>query len=249
MAGKTERERLDVLLVERGLCETRAKAQARVIAGEVVVNDQRVDKPGTKVARAALIRLKGDGLKWVSRGGLKLAGALDQFGIKAQGRVCLDVGASTGGFTDVLLQSGALLVHAIDVGRGQLHEKLRQDPRVRNLEQTHIVKLPPNALEPLPDLGVVDVSFISLKQVLPAMARQLAPACEVIALVKPQFEVGREHVGKGGIVKDEAARARALDDVAVAAVTLGFQERGRMKSPITGTDGNVEFLLYVTRQS
>jgi 23S rRNA (cytidine1920-2'-O)/16S rRNA (cytidine1409-2'-O)-methyltransferase len=249
MAGKTERERLDVLLVERGLCDTRAKAQARVIAGEVVVDDQRVDKPGTKVARAALIRLKGDGLKWVSRGGLKLAGALEQFGVHAQGRVCLDVGASTGGFTDVLLENGALLVHAVDVGRGQLHEKLRQDARVRNLEQTHIVKLPPHALEPLPDLGVVDVSFISLKQVLPAMARQLAAACEVIALVKPQFEVGREHVGKGGIVKDEAARARALDDVAAAAVALGFQERGRMPSPITGTDGNVEFLLYVTRQS
>jgi len=236
------RERLDVLLVERGLVESRARAQARILAGEVVVNDHRVDKPGTKVDAASTIRLKGEGLRWASRGGLKLEAALAAFAVDVVGHTCVDVGASTGGFTDVLLQSGAEKVFAIDVGWGQLHEKLRQDPRVENLERTHIGKLPPGSLTPAPDVAVLDVSFISLKQVLPALAPHLAPKAVVIPLIKPQFEVGREHVGKGGIVRDEGARDRAVLDVIAAAAGLGWRHRGTIPSPIAGADGNVEYL-------
>jgi 23S rRNA (cytidine1920-2'-O)/16S rRNA (cytidine1409-2'-O)-methyltransferase len=236
------RERLDVLLVERGLVESRARAQARILAGEVVVNDHRVDKPGTKVDVGSTLRLKGEGLRWASRGGLKLEAALAAFAVDVTGHICVDVGASTGGFTDVLLQSGAARVFAIDVGWGQLHEKLRQDPRVVNLERTHIGKLPPGSLAPAPDVAVLDVSFISLKQVLPALAPHLAVKAVVIPLIKPQFEVGREHVGKGGIVRDERARERAVDDVIATATTLGWQHRGTIPSPIAGADGNVEYL-------
>lgn len=236
------RERLDVLLVERGLVESRARAQARILAGDVVVGDHRVDKPGTKVDRESLIRLKGEGLRWASRGGLKLEGALAAFAVDVTGQVCVDVGASTGGFTDVLLQSGATKVFAVDVGWGQLHEKLRQDDRVVNLERTHIGKLPRGALQPAPAVAVLDVSFISLKQVLPALAPHLAAPAVVIPLIKPQFEVGREHVGKGGIVRDDAARKRAVDDVVAAAVALGWRHRGTIPSSIAGADGNVEFL-------
>lgn len=236
------RERLDVLLVERGLVESRARAQARILAGDVVVDDHRVDKPGTKVSSESAIRLKGEGLRWASRGGLKLEGALAAFHVDVTGQVCVDVGASTGGFTDVLLQSGAVKVFAIDVGWGQLHEKLRQDPRVVNMERTHINKLAAGTLVPAPTIAVLDVSFISLKQVLPHLAPHLAPLATVIPLIKPQFEVGREHVGKGGIVRDDAARARAVDDVIAAAVTLGWRHRGTIPSPISGADGNVEYL-------
>lgn len=236
------RERLDVLLVERGLVESRARAQARILAGEVVVNDHRVDKPGTKVDADSIIRLKGEGLRWASRGGLKLEAALRAFAVDVAGHVCVDVGASTGGFTDVLLQSGAEKVFAIDVGWGQLHEKLRQDSRVVNLERTHIGKLPSAALTPAPDIAVLDVSFISLTQVLPALAPHLAARAIVIPLVKPQFEVGREHVGKGGIVRDDAARQRAVNDVVAAAAAQGWRHRGTITSPIAGADGNVEYL-------
>jgi 23S rRNA (cytidine1920-2'-O)/16S rRNA (cytidine1409-2'-O)-methyltransferase len=236
------RERLDVLLVERGLVESRARAQARILAGEVVVNDHRVDKPGTKVDAESTIRLKGEGLRWASRGGLKLEAALAAFAVDVAGHTCIDVGASTGGFTDVLLQSGAEKVFAVDVGWGQLHEKLRQDPRVVNLERTHIGKLPPGSLTPAPDVAVLDVSFISLKQVLPHLAPHLAARAVVIPLIKPQFEVGREHVGKGGIVRDEGARQRAVDDVITAAGALGWRHRGLIPSPIAGADGNVEYL-------
>jgi 23S rRNA (cytidine1920-2'-O)/16S rRNA (cytidine1409-2'-O)-methyltransferase len=242
------KERIDVLLVERGLCESRAKAQARVLAGEVVVDDHLVDKPGTKIDVAAQIRFKGEQLPYVSRGGVKLAGALDRFAVAVSGRVCADIGASTGGFTDVLLQRGAVRVYAIDVGRGQLHEKLRQDARVVNLERTHVTKMAPGALDPAPTLAVIDVSFISLKLVLPAALAQLASGgVDIVALVKPQFEVGRADVGKGGIVKDEGARARALEDVKSAARALSLEVRGEMTSPITGADGNVEFLVHLAR--
>ncbi len=245
MAG---RERLDVLLVTRGLVESRGRAQARIIAGDVVVDEHRVDKPGTQVKVDAVIRLKGDGLRWVSRGGLKLEAALDTFAdVDVAGAVCLDVGASTGGFTDVLLARGATRVYAVDVGRAQLHEKLRQDPRVVVLEQTHIKKLAVGALDPTPRIGVVDVSFISLQQVLPALIAHLAPIADLVTLVKPQFEVGRELVGKGGIVRDEAARQKAVDDVVKKAIELGLDHRGTRPSPIEGADGNVEFLCWFTR--
>jgi 23S rRNA (cytidine1920-2'-O)/16S rRNA (cytidine1409-2'-O)-methyltransferase len=236
------RERLDVLLVDRGLVESRARAQARILAGDVVVNEHRVDKAGTKVDVHSEIRLKGEGLRWVSRGGLKLEAALTVFSISARGLLCVDVGASTGGFTDVLLHHGASSVTAIDVGWGQLHEKLRQDPRVVSLERTHIGKLPVGALQPAPQLAVLDVSFISLTQVLPALAPHLAPGAVVVALVKPQFEVGRERVGKGGIVRDDEARQRAIEDVVAAAARMSWRHRGTIPSPIAGADGNIEFL-------
>jgi 23S rRNA (cytidine1920-2'-O)/16S rRNA (cytidine1409-2'-O)-methyltransferase len=240
-----ERQRIDVLLVERGLCDSRARAQARILAGDVVVDDQRVDKAGTKVAVDADIRLKGDGLQWVSRGGLKLEGALTSFDVDPNGRVCLDVGASTGGFTDVLLQAGAARVYAVDVGYGQLAWKLRNDERVVNLERTHIKNLDPATLDPRPDLAVTDVSFISLTRVLPEIAERTVRPCDVIALIKPQFEVGRAHVGKGGIVRDEAARADAVERVLQCARTLGFEVRGLRDSPVTGADGNVEHLVWL----
>lgn len=242
------RERLDVLLVSRGLVASRARAQARVIAGDVVVDDHRIDKPGTQVRVDADIRLKGDGLVWVSRGGLKLEAALDSFGVVVEGAVCVDVGASTGGFTDVLLSRGAAKVFAIDVGRAQLHEKLRKDPRVVSLEQTHIKKLAPGALAEQPSVAVVDVSFISLRQVLPALLPHMAPVCDVITLVKPQFEAGRDAIGKGGIVRDEAVRQKAVDDVVAVASQLGLAHRGTRNSPIEGADGNVEFLCWFSRR-
>ncbi|HEY1097709.1 MAG TPA: TlyA family RNA methyltransferase [Myxococcota bacterium] len=240
------RERLDVLLVERGLVESRARATARVLAGDVVVDDHRVDKPGTKVPTHAVIRLKGDGLKWASRGGLKMVGAFetwpDVVERVAAGAVCVDVGASTGGFTDVLLQHGAKQVFAIDVGWGQLHEKLRQDPRVINMERTHIGKLEVGTLSPAPTVAVIDVSFISLRQVLPALVPHLAPGAAIVALIKPQFEVGKDAIGKGGIVRDDDARAKSVAAVVAAAEQVGLVHEGTVPSPITGTDGNVEYL-------
>ncbi|OGQ20176.1 MAG: hypothetical protein A2138_03525 [Deltaproteobacteria bacterium RBG_16_71_12] len=243
-AGK---ERIDVLLVERGLCDSRARAQARVLAGDVIVGDRRVDKAGDKVPRDATIRLKGTEMPWVSRGGVKLDAALRWFGVDPSGLVCVDIGASTGGFTDVLLQRGAARVFAVDVGYGQLAHKLRSDPRVVNLERSHIVKLAPGTLAPPPSLAVVDVSFISLVQVLPALVPHLAPAARVVCLIKPQFEVGRGAVGKGGIVRDPAARAAAVERVLGAAAAAGLSCDGVRESPITGADGNVEVVAAFSR--
>lgn len=242
MAGKVGKERLDVLLVERGLCESRTKAQARILAGEVVVDDQRVDKAGTKVPGDAEIRLKGKGIPWVSRGGLKLEGALSRWPWPLDGVVAVDVGASTGGFTDVLLSRGARRVYAVDVGYGQLAWKLQQDERVVNMERTHIGKLERGALDPAPAAAVIDVSFISLDRVLPALDPHLQRPARVWALIKPQFEVGKGHVGKGGIVRDVVAREAARDRVLGGAQALGWAVLGWAESPITGTDGNVEYV-------
>jgi 23S rRNA (cytidine1920-2'-O)/16S rRNA (cytidine1409-2'-O)-methyltransferase len=245
-ARRPTHERIDVLLVERGLVESRARAHARIMAGDVVVDDRRVDKPGAKVDIAAQIRLKGEGMPWVSRGGLKLDKALDWFAVDAKARVCVDVGASTGGFTDVLLTRGAALVHAVDVGYGQLAHKLRIDPRVRVLERTHVKDL--KNLDPIPTLAVIDTSFISLTLVLPEVARLLAPHGEVVALIKPQFEVGRGNVGKGGIVRDEAARATSVERVLACAAALGFTVPSPPReSPIHGADGNVEYVVAFAR--
>lgn len=243
-----DRERIDVLLVERGLVDSRGRAHARIMAGDVIVDDKRVDKAGERVPRDAQIRLRGDEMPWVSRGGLKLVGALDTFNVDPKGRTCVDVGASTGGFTDVLLSRGAERVFAIDVGRAQLHEKLRTDGRVVNMESTHITKLAVASLEPAPTLGVVDVSFISLRLVLPALVAQLAEAADVITLIKPQFEVGKGNVGKGGIVTDVALREGAVKGVVAAATSCGLAlAHAIIPSPITGADGNVEFLAHFTR--
>jgi len=241
----SEKQRLDRLMAERGLAPSREKAQALIMAGQVVVGDHTVDKAGRQVAVDADIRIKGDPLPYVSRGGLKLKKALDEFGVDVTGLVAIDVGASTGGFTDCLLQSGALKVFAVDVGYGQLAWKLQQDPRVVSMEKTNIRYLLPEQLDALPELAVIDASFISLSKVLPATVNLVKPGGRIIALIKPQFEVGKGEVGKGGIVRDPAAHERVVDAVRQTAWEMGLIVAGLCESPITGADGNHEFLILL----
>lgn len=241
-AGK---ERLDKLLVERGLVETRSKAQAHIMAGEVTVDGQRVDKAGTAVPVDAEIEL-AQPLPYVSRGGYKLAGALDAFGIDVAGRICADVGACTGGFTDVMLQRGASRVYAIDVGQGQLDWKLRQDDRVIVMERIN-ARYQETLAEPV-SFVAIDVSFISLRLILPSVAQWLTEEADVVALIKPQFEAGPELVGKGGIVRDAAVHRQVLADVLAWATGNGWGVAGLIASPIHGTGGNREFLVWLTRQ-
>lgn len=236
------KERLDALLVQRGLAESRTQAQRMIEAGEVRVAGQVVDKPGTRVETEADIVVEAKP-QFASRGGLKLAGALAAFGVAPMGRVALDVGASTGGFTDVLLQRGAARVYAVDVGYGQLAWALRQDPRVVVMDRVNIRYLA-NLPEPV-ELTVIDVSFISLRLVLPAVARLAAPGSDVVALIKPQFEVGKGQVGKGGVVRDPALHRDVLRGVLTWAAENGFAPRGLMRSPIVGPAGNVEFLAHL----
>lgn len=244
---KSKKERLDVLVVERGLAESRTKAQALILAGQVVVDDQRVDKPGAQVLVESELRLKGEVLPYVSRGGLKLKAALDRFGVDVRGRVAADIGASTGGFTDCLLQEGAVRVHAIDVGYGQLHEKLRKDPRVRSRERVNARYLTDEDLPEKVGAVVIDVSFISLTQVLPSVLTFLEPGGLLIALVKPQFEVGPDKVGKGGVVRDATARQESIDAVTAFVRAQGLTVRGLMDCPVPGPAGNVEALLVADR--
>ncbi len=240
-AGKI---RIDRLLVDRGLVESRERGHALILAGQVLVNGQKQDKAGALVPEDAELRILGEVLPYVSRGGLKLAAALQEFGLSADGKVALDVGASTGGFTDCLLQHGAKKVYAVDVGYGQMAWKIRQDPRVTTIERVNIRAIEP-ALVPEPvDIAVIDVSFISLEKVVPSILQFLRPGAELVALIKPQFEVGREQVGKGGIVRDEAARTTAVTRITEFIGSLGFKVKGVIPSPITGQDGNVEFLIY-----
>lgn len=234
------------MAVEQGLAGTRTRAQALVLAGEVVVRlpeggERRVDKAGELLPEGSELRLKGQGLKFVSRGGLKLEKALDVFGLDVTGARCLDLGASTGGFTDCLLQRGAAHVTAVDVGRGQLHEKLRQDPRVDSHERLNARALP-DAMTGF-DFVVADLSFISLTLVVPGVAPRVRPGGVMVVLVKPQFECGREHVEKGGVVRDPAARQAAVDKTLAMFETLGFEPLGRDESPILGPAGNVEYLV------
>jgi 23S rRNA (cytidine1920-2'-O)/16S rRNA (cytidine1409-2'-O)-methyltransferase len=236
------RRRLDQLLVERGLAESRAKAQALILAGEVFVDGQKAAKSGHAVSLESRVELAGR-LPFVSRGGLKLAAALEGFAIQVEGRVCLDVGASTGGFTDCLLQRGALRVYAIDVGAGQLDWKLRTDPRVVLREGLNARYLRFEDVGERVDLAVCDVSFISATLILPALGPLLKEGGEMVILVKPQFEVGRGQVGKGGIVRDPQLHAEACARVERAARQLGLETR-LMESPILGAEGNREFLLY-----
>ncbi|MCA9872803.1 MAG: TlyA family RNA methyltransferase [Anaerolineales bacterium] len=236
------KERLDKLLVQRGLADTRSKGQALILAGEVFVDGERVDKAGTAVSTTANIELKTP-MPYVGRGGFKLAGALEEFGLAVNGRVCADVGACTGGFTDVLLQQGAARVYAIDVGYGQLDWKLRQDERVVVMERTNA-----RYLESLPEPAAfvcIDVSFISLRLILPAVQKWLDAAGDVVALIKPQFEAGPEQVGKGGIVKDTAVHRQVLLAMLEWSRQHGFVPWGLMRSPVTGADGNVEFLVWL----
>jgi 23S rRNA (cytidine1920-2'-O)/16S rRNA (cytidine1409-2'-O)-methyltransferase len=238
------KERLDKLLVDRGLVATRAKARGLIMAGEVTVNGQRVDKAGTPIPLDATIEL-AETMPYVGRGGYKLAAALDAFGVDPAGRVCADVGACTGGFTDVLLQRGAARVYALDVGQGQLDWKLRQDERVTVMERTN-ARYVESLAEPV-SLVVIDVSFISLRLILPAVARWLSPGGEVVALVKPQFEAGPEQVGKGGIVRDTAVHRDVLAEVLGWAAAEGWAAAGLLRSPIQGAEGNVEFLAWLRR--
>lgn len=237
-------ERLDLTLVARGLAESRQRAQALIAAGEVLVDEVPCDKPATRIASEQAVRLRAEPLRYVSRGGLKLEAALDAWPVDPVGRVCADLGASTGGFTDCLLQRGAGRVYAVDVGYGQLAWKLRQDPRVVVLERTnarHLAALPENVT-----LLVGDLSFISLTLILPAVRRLLAPGGEAVVLVKPQFEVGPAAVGKGGLVKDPVAVAGALASVSEAARSQGFDVRGAIESPVLGAKaGNREWLLWL----
>jgi 23S rRNA (cytidine1920-2'-O)/16S rRNA (cytidine1409-2'-O)-methyltransferase len=236
--------RLDRLLVERGLAPSRERAQRLVMAGDVIVDDHVVSKPGTEVDDAAVVRLRAAPSPYASRGGEKLAGALDAFGVDPSGRVVVDVGASTGGFTDVGLRRGARRVFAVDVGYGQLAWALRQDPRVAVLDRTNARRLTPELFPEPPDLAVVDVSFISLALVLPAVARVLAPRADVVALVKPQFEVGKGEVGKGGVVRDAAKRAEVVRRVRDTMVELGLTLRGEAESVLPGPKGNREIFLW-----
>jgi len=242
------RERLDKLLVDRGLTTSRERARALILAGQVVVGEHAVDKAGTRVEVDAAIRLKGDDLPFVSRGGVKLAHALDVFAIAVAGRIAIDVGASTGGFTDCLLQRGAARVYAVDVGYGQLAWKLRADPRVVCLERTNIRLLTPAALGASPDLAVIDASFISLDKVLPPTLALLSLPAEVVALIKPQFEVGKGQVGKGGVVRDPDQHAAVVERVSSEARALGCAVLGVTNSPLLGQKGNREFLIHLRKE-
>ena len=261
--------RLDLALGARGLAQSRERSRAIILAGKVLVSEQKIDKPGASIPVEAPIRLLGEDLPFVSRGGLKLAGALDHWKIALDGRACLDVGASTGGFTDCMLQHGAAVVTAVDTGFGQIAMKLRNDPRVRLMERTNARLLEPNSLcaktaklskttpseesptpsEELPDLTllVMDVSFISATLVLPAVVAAAPSLTDAVILVKPQFEAGRENVGRGGIVRDPKAHKLAVDRVADCMKEIGWKIRGVIDSPITGMEGNKEFLLYAAR--
>lgn len=242
------KERLDVLLVERGLAETRSRAQAVIMSGEVYVNGQKADKPGMSYEAEAEIEVRGNACPYVSRGGLKLEKALRDFGVDPTGYVCSDSGASTGGFTDCLLQQGAAKVFAIDVGYGQLAWKIRQDPRVVCMERTNIRYVTPEDIgEPL-DLSVVDVSFISLKIVLPAIQKLLKPTGQVLCLIKPQFEAGKEKVGKKGVVRDPAVHLEVLQNFAALAEELHFTIRNLTFSPVKGPEGNIEFLGHLSME-
>ena len=246
MSSKT---RLDVLLVEQGLEESRQRAQAVIMSGVVYVNGQKADKPGMAVAPDAQVEIRGDRLPYVSRGGLKLEKAMKHFPIRLEGAVCGDIGASTGGFTDCMLQNGAAKVYAVDVGRGQLAWKLRSDPRVVCLERTNARYL---SREQVPEelaFASVDVSFISLALILPPLAALLADGGQVVSLVKPQFEAGREKVGKKGVVRDPAVHLEVLERFLGHALAAGLTPKGLTWSPIRGPEGNIEYLGYLQKTS
>ena len=240
---KPKKIRLDQALVDRGLAETRAKAQAVILAGQVFSGEQRLDKPGTPIAEDRALELRGQPHPWVSRGGLKLAHGLDHFALDVKGLVAVDVGASTGGFTDVLLTRGAAKVYAVDVGHGQLAWKLRNDPRVVVLEKTNARRLTAAPVPEAPDLVVCDASFIGLETVLPASLGLAKSGALLVALIKPQFEVGKGRVGKGGVVRDEALHREVCARIAAWLPTLGWTVMGVEPSPILGPEGNREFLI------
>jgi 23S rRNA (cytidine1920-2'-O)/16S rRNA (cytidine1409-2'-O)-methyltransferase len=240
------KERLDVLLVERGLAETREKAKRSIMAGLVYTNEERLDKPGEKVKVDIPLMIKGNVLPYVSRGGLKLEKALKIFDVTVKDKIMLDIGASTGGFTDCALQNGAKMSYALDVGYNQLAWKLRQDERVVVMERTNFRYVTPADLAgEMPNFATIDVSFISLKLILPVLKTLLVPGSDIVALVKPQFEAGREQVGKKGIVRDEKVHLQVVNKIVDFALEQGFNAINLSFSPITGGDGNIEFLLHL----
>lgn len=243
---KIKKERLDVLLVERGLAETREKAKRTIMAGLVYSNENRLDKPGEKVSSDIPLTVKGNVLPYVSRGGLKLEKALKVFDLDVQGKTLLDIGASTGGFTDCALQNGAEMSYALDVGYNQLAWKLRQDERVVVMERTNFRYVKPEDLiKGMPNFASIDVSFISLRLILPVLKTLLVPGSNIVALVKPQFEAGREQVGKKGIVRDRKVHEQVLDRIITFSIDEGYDVMDLSFSPITGGDGNIEFLLHL----
>ena len=242
-----EKQRLDVLLVEKGLAKSREEAKALLMAGQVFVGGQREDKAGTKIEVTADITVKGDRLPYVSRGGLKLEKAMKVYPLTLAGKIGMDIGASTGGFTDCMLQNGAARVYAVDVGYGQLDWKLRSDPRVVCMEKTNARYLTPESLPERPDFASIDVSFISLTKILPAVASLLGEDGEIVALVKPQFEAGREKVGKKGVVRDPAVHLEVLETVLSFVPQVPLYPAGLDFSPIKGPEGNIEYLLYLKK--
>ena len=243
-----EKERLDVLLVEKGLAESREKAKTLIMTGNVFVNGQREDKAGTKIVKVSEIIVKSNPNPYVSRGGLKLEKAMAQYPIQLMDQVCMDVGASTGGFTDCMLQNGARKVYSIDVGRGQLAWKLRQDPRVICMEKTNIRYVEPKDIEDQASFVSIDVSFISLKKVLTPVKALMADGAEMVCLIKPQFEAGREKVGKKGVVRDINVHKDVVMNIVTHAHGLGFHCLAVDYSPIKGPEGNIEYLLYVRNE-
>ncbi len=242
-----EKERLDVLLVANGSASSRERAKRLIMAGSVLVNNQKIDKAGTLVPRDAVIRVLGDDLPYVSRGGLKLEKAVNSFNIQLSDKVTADIGASTGGFTDCMLQQGARKVYAIDVGYGQLAWKLRTDERVVNMERTNIRYVTPDQLDELPEFASIDVAFISLEKVLPVVYILLSDGGECVALIKPQFEAGREHVGKKGVVKDPTIHLEVIKRVLSFAKDTGFYVWGLTFSPVKGPEGNIEYLTWLKK--
>lgn len=244
----TRKQRIDQILVERGLAESRTRAQALVMAGLVYSGELKIAKPGQQIAEDAPVEVRGRDHPWVSRGGIKLAHALDRFALDPAGAVAMDIGSSTGGFTDVLLNRGAAHVFAVDSGTNQLAWKLRQDPRVTVLEQTSARVLTPAMIDRACDWVVCDASFIGLAKVLERPLELAAPQCRLVALIKPQFEVGREEVGKGGVVRDPALHARVCNEVRGWLESTGWRVDGIVESPIKGPEGNVEFLVSAARE-
>lgn len=243
------KERLDVLLVKKGLAESREKAKAIIMSGIVYVDNNKEDKAGQTFNEDALIEVRGNTLRYVSRGGLKLEKAMNCFGVTLEGKIAMDVGASTGGFTDCMLQNGAVKVYSVDVGHGQLAWKLRNDERVVCMEKTNIRYVTPDDVADKIDFASIDVSFISLKKVLPAVYDLLTDVGEVVCLIKPQFEAGREKVGKKGVVREQSVHVEVVDMIVSFAREMGFVALDLSYSPIKGPEGNIEYLLYITKDT
>jgi len=246
--SEDKKERVDVLLVKLGLAETREKAQALILAGKVLTGDKLLEKPGHKIPADTPLRLRGAQYHYVSRGAHKLLGAVTAFGLHLKDKVCLDVGASTGGFTQACLEQGASKVYAVDVGTNQLHWKIRSNARVVSLEGVNMRGASPDLLPEKVDFACVDTSFISLKLILPELPRFLKPGAEVVALIKPQHEVGKDQVGKGGLVRDPELHRQVNDAIAAFAQSIGFKVRGLIESPLKGTTGNTEFLIHLAKR-